>query len=167
MAGRASFPESISTTRRRCSTSWRESIRLADVNVLVYAFRSDAQDHRRYRAWLEELIGGVEAYASSDIVLAGFVRVVTHPRIFGDPAPLETALRFAESYRGNPNCLPVVPGSGHWEIFSRLCRDSEARGALVADAYLAALAIESGCEWVTTDRDYKRFPGLRWRYPLA
>lgn len=162
-----SFLESTSTTRRLSSTSWRESIRLADVNVLVYAFRPDARDHLRYRAWLEELIGGDEAYGSSDIVLAGFIRVVTHPRIFGDPAPLETALRFAETYKANPNCVVIVPGPRHWEIFGRLCRDSEARGALVADAYLAALAIESGCEWVTTDRDYRRFPGLRSRHPLA
>jgi toxin-antitoxin system PIN domain toxin len=162
-----SFRELISTTRRPCSISWRGSIRLADVNVLVYAFRPDARDHPDYRAWLEELVGGDEAYASSDIVLGGFIRVVTHPRIFGDPAPLETALRFAESYRANPNCVLIVPGPRHWEIFSRLCRDSGARGALVADAYLAALAIEWGCEWITTDRDYARFPGLRWRHPLA
>jgi hypothetical protein len=156
----------ISTTRRLCSIEWRGSIRLADVNVLVYAFRPDARDHSRYRAWLEELLADSESYASSDIVLAGFIRVVTHPRIFGDPAPIETALRFAGSYRSHPNCVPVTPGPRHWGIFIQLCRASGARGGLVADAYLAALAIESGYEWITTDRDYGRFPGLRWRHPL-
>ena len=59
----------------------------------------------------------------------------------------------------------MTPGPRHWEIFARLCRESEARGNLVPDAYLAALAIESGCEWVTTDRDFSRFPGLRWKTP--
>jgi predicted nucleic acid-binding protein len=61
----------------------------------------------------------------------------------------------------------VVPGVRHWEIFDRLCRAAGAKGSLVADAYLAALAIESGSEWITTDRDFSRFPGLRWRHPLA
>lgn len=133
----------------------------------MYAFRPDARDHADYRAWLEELLGGNEAYASSDIVLSGFMRVVTHPRIFGDPAPVETALRFVEAYRTHPNCVHVGPGPRHWALFVQLCRGSGARGALVADAYLAALAIESGCEWITTDRDFSRFPGLRWRHPLA
>lgn len=60
----------------------------------------------------------------------------------------------------------MSPGERHWEIFTRLCRSARARGNLVPDAYLAALAIESGTEWITTDRDYARFPGLRWRHPL-
>ena len=61
----------------------------------------------------------------------------------------------------------VGPGERHWDIFARLCRDASAKGNLVADAYLAAMAIESGNEWITTDRDYARFPGLRWRHPLT
>jgi predicted nucleic acid-binding protein len=68
--------------------------------------------------------------------------------------------------REQPNRVQLEPGPRHWEIFERLCRESGAKGNLVADAYLAALAIESGCEWVTTDRDYSRFKGLRWRHPL-
>jgi len=60
----------------------------------------------------------------------------------------------------------LAPGKRHWAIFTRLCRDVEAKGNLVPDAYLAALAIESGCEWVTTDRDFARSSGLRWRHPL-
>ena len=66
-----------------------------------------------------------------------------------------------------PNRVEVVPGERHWAIFSRLCREAGARGNLIPDAWFAALAIESGCEWITTDRDYARFPGLRWRHPLA
>lgn len=95
------------------------------------------------------------------------MRVATHPRIFDPPASTSAALAFAHALRSQPNAVLVAPGSRHWEIFGRLCRAAEARGNLVPDAYLAALAIESGSEWVTTDRDFSRFPGLRWRHPLA
>jgi toxin-antitoxin system PIN domain toxin len=139
---------------------------LTDVNVLVYAHRSDAPEHEAYRRWLEDLINGDLAYAVSELVLSGFVRVVTHPRVFAAPSRLASALAFAGEVRGQPNAVPVAPGPRHWEIFRRLCEASGARGNLVADAYLAALAIESGSEWITTDRDYSRFPGLRWRHPL-
>jgi toxin-antitoxin system PIN domain toxin len=102
----------------------------------------------------------------SDLVLASFIRVVTNARVFDRPMPLERALASAEALRSRPNCVLVTPGPRHWEIFSRLCREAGARGNIVADAYLAALAIESGSEWITTDRDYARFAGLRWRHPL-
>ena len=98
---------------------------------------------------------------------AGFVRIVTHPRVFTPPTPIAQALEFSEALRGQPNAVPIAPGTRHWQIFTRLCREIGARGNLVADAYLAALAVESGSEWITTDRDYSRFPGLRWRHPLA
>jgi hypothetical protein len=138
---------------------------LVDVNVLVYAFWDGAPQHDRYAAWLEELINGDEAYGLSDLVLSGFLRVVTHPRIFVQPAPMDQALQFVEQIRGRPQCVPIMPGPRHWEVFTRLCRTTGVRGNLVPDAYLAALAIESGSEWITTDRDYARFPGLRWRVP--
>jgi hypothetical protein len=141
-------------------------MRLADVNVLVYAFRSDAPGHAAHRAWVEAMMGAVEAYAVSDHVLAGFLRVVTHPRVFHPPAPLDAALAFARAFRDRANAVPVQPGARHWGIFTRLCEAADVRGNLVPDAWLAALAIESGCEFVTTDRDYARFPGLRWRHPL-
>lgn len=140
---------------------------LPDVNVLVYAFAAAAPDHERYRDWLEEVLDSPEAWAYSELVLSGFVRVVTHPRIFDPPAPMDAALRFCSVLRSRPNAVPVAPGERHWDIFEDLCRSAGARGNLVADAYLAALAIESGSEWITTDRDFARFPRLRWRHPLT
>jgi uncharacterized protein len=141
-------------------------MRLPDVNVLVYAFRTDSPHHAEHRAWLESLLASDEAYAVSDHVLAGFLRIVTHPRVFHPPTPIELALAFAQAFRERPNAVPVTPGQRHWDIFSRLCQQSGARGNLVPDAWLAALAMEAGCEFITTDRDYARFPGLRWRHPL-
>jgi uncharacterized protein len=140
---------------------------LLDVNVLVYAHRVDAPNHGRFREWLQSVVNSDGAYGLSDLVLSGFLRVVTHPRVFRQPTPLQTALTFLAEIRDRPNCVTVSPGERHWEIFTRLCKEAEARGNLVADAYLAALAIESGSEWITTDRDYARFPSLRWRHPLA
>jgi hypothetical protein len=139
---------------------------LPDVNVLVYAHRRDAPDHARHLAWLEATINGDEAYGLADLVLSGFLRVVTHPRVFSPPSSLDDALAFAEALRARPNCVPVAPGPRHWGLFASLCRRAGAKGNLVPDAYLAALAIESGSEWITTDRGFARFPGLRWRHPL-
>jgi uncharacterized protein len=139
---------------------------LPDVNVLVYAHRQDALHHVRYRDWLENVINGDEAYGLSELVLSGFVRVATHPKVFAKPSALPDALAFARQLRGRPNCVSVGPGLRHWEIFCALCAGAGAKGNLVPDAYLAAMAIESGCEWITTDRDFSRFKGLRWRHPL-
>jgi hypothetical protein len=139
---------------------------LADVNVLVYAHREDAADHAQYRAWLEAVLGSDAAYGFSELVLSGFLRVITHPRIFREPTPLDRALAFVGEIRERPNAVSIAPGARHWEIFTRYCLDCGVKGSMVTDAYLAALAVESGCEWISTDRDYARFPGLRWRHPL-
>ena len=139
---------------------------LIDVNVLIYAHRADAADHVRYRTWLEQTLDSDSLCGVSDLILSAVVRVVTHPRILRRPTPLPEALQYVEWLRGHPRCLPISPGQRHWDLFTRLCRSAEVRGALVTDAYFAALAIEAGAEWITTDRDYARFAGLRWRHPL-
>ena len=139
---------------------------LVDVNILIYAYRDDSADHTLYRDWLEAMVSSPNAYAVSDLVLSGFLRVATHPRIFDPPSPLEHALSFVHSFRSQPNAAVVAPGARHWRIFTDLCTGGRVKGNLVPDAYFAALAIESGSEWITTDRDYSRFAGLRWRHPL-
>lgn len=140
---------------------------LCDVNILVYAHREDAPEHDRYRRWLEGVLNGNESYGVSELVLSGFLRIVTHPKVFAVPSPFKAALQFAEQVRSQPHCVLVMPGPRHWEIFTRFCRQTGASGNRVPDAYLAALALESGCEWVTSDRGFDRYEGLRWRHPLA
>jgi toxin-antitoxin system PIN domain toxin len=139
---------------------------LPDVNILVYAHRADAPNHAAYRRWLENVINSDQAYGMADIVLSGFLRTVTHPRIFAPPSEMAVALAFANQVRKQPNCILISPGPRHWTIFSQLCERVGVKGYLVPDAYLAALALESGSEWITTDRDFSRFPGLQWRHPL-
>jgi toxin-antitoxin system PIN domain toxin len=139
---------------------------LTDVNVLIYAFRSDSRNHSQYREWLESIVNGPEAYAISPQILCSFIRIVTHPRVFCHPSNLEDAVALARVLRDQPHAVQVAPHDRHWMIFETLCRDSAASGNLVQDAWFAALAIESGCEWITVDRDYARFKGLRWRPPF-
>jgi toxin-antitoxin system PIN domain toxin len=136
------------------------------VNVLVYAHREDAVDHADYRSRIETIVNGVEPFGLVDVVLSGFLRVVTHPRVFATPTPMLQALKFVEVLRSRPNAVPIAPGPRHWDIFSSLCRMAGTRGNLVPDAFLAALAIESGSEWLTTDRGFARFVDVRCRHPL-
>ena len=140
---------------------------LPDVNILVYAYREDAPNHERFKEWLQAVVNSSEAYGLSDLVCSGFLRIVTHPAVFIPPSPIDDALAFVEEVRNPPNCVLVAPGGRHWQIFTGLCQTSGVHGNLVPDAYFAALAIESGSEWITTDGDYGRFPGLRWRRPFS
>ena len=139
---------------------------LFDVNVLIYAHRQDAERHAEYRAWLERTLDEGEACAVSDLILSGCLRILTHPKVFLPPTPLAKALTYVRQLREHPNVTVLAPGRRHWAIFIELCTTASVRGNLVSDAYHAALAIESGCEWITTDRDFARFPGLRRRHPL-
>ena len=139
---------------------------LIDVNILVYAKRLDSVNHTKFRAWLEEALASEAIIGSSELVLSSVVRILTHPQIFREPTQLSEALEYVVYLREHPVCVPVAPGARHWEIFTRLCKAAGAKGNLISDAYFAALAIESGAEWITADRDYARFPGLLWRHPL-
>jgi uncharacterized protein len=98
--------------------------------------------------------------------MSSFIRVVTNAKIFELPTPLDAAFEFVEGIRAYPNTVTLSPGPRHWEIFEIVARSADARGNLVTDAYLAALALESGCELISSDRDFARFQGLRWRHPL-
>ena len=137
-----------------------------DVNILVYAHRSDTDHHQAYRDWLEEARQSDEPLALSDLVLSGFVRVVTHPKVLTDPPPTDQAGGVAGNVRTAPAAVPLTPGNRHWDIFRRLCATTGARGNHIPDAYLAALAVESNARWMTADRGFARYPGLRWAHPL-
>ena len=138
---------------------------LPDVNVLIYAFRKDMPQHRLCRAWLTGIISGEVPFGVSPAVLSAVVRITTNPRVFKRPSPAEEAFEFCDDLLGQPHCSVVDPGKRHWQIFKRLSIETRTRGSRLTDAWFAALAIESGCEWIMLDSDYARFPGLRWRTP--
>lgn len=140
-------------------------MQLPDVNVLIYAHREDVPEHDRYAAWLTALVEADEPFGVAEIVLASFLRIVTNRKIFDPPTPMETAIAFCQRLVEWPRAVLVMPSRRHWDLFVDLCAGVE--GPLVTDAYLAALAIEHGCELITTDSDFARFKGLRWRHPLG
>ena len=138
---------------------------LADVNGLIYAFRRDTEHHRVCRNWLDSSILGGARFGMSPLALAAVVRITTQTRAFATPSPLDEAFGYCDDILRQPNCQVVEPGERHWEIFRKLTTDTDTRGARITDAWFAALAIEWGCDWVTMDRDYARFPDLRWKLP--
>ena len=144
-------------------------MQLPDVNILIYAHRAESPEHERYADWLAKAAQGPEPFALSELGASGFVRIVTNPKIWEAPTTTEDALEFIQRLRGRSNARLLTHGPDSWDIFAKLCRTARARrcqaGCRVA--YHAALAIEHGCELITADADFGRFPGLRQRHPLS
>jgi toxin-antitoxin system PIN domain toxin len=138
---------------------------LPDVNILVHAFRRDSSKHEICRRWLDDVVNGDARYGMAPQILSGVIRITTHPKVFAMPSSLDEVLQFCDILLAPSHCIVIQPGERHWDIFKRLCTEADARGNLVPDAWFAALAIEYGCEWITLDHDYARFPGLQWREP--
>ena len=139
---------------------------IADVNIYLQAHRDDEAFTGAIRPWLLRQLDGDEPFGVSPLVLSAFVRIVTNHRVYSDPTPREDALAFCADVRSAQAALDVMPGERHWSIFAELVRRTRARANIVPDAYLAALAIENGATFVTLDRGFARFPGLRLLDPL-
>lgn len=137
-----------------------------DVNVFLYAFREESERHAEYHAWLEDALNGAEPVALFEPVLSAVMRVATHPGIFKRPSPRDRIEAFVDACLAAPAAVAIRAEGGHWPIFRALCARADCRGNLIQDAYLAAIALEHNCTYITTDRDYARFPTLRWRHPL-
>lgn len=137
-----------------------------DINVLVYAHRAESPDHERYAAWLTALAQQREAFALSHVACTGFVRIVTYPRLWRPATTPTQALEFIERLRRRRTCRLLAASTATWATFAQLVAATDARGKLVADAWLSALAIENGCTLATCDGDFARFPSLRWVHPL-
>ena len=140
---------------------------LPDVNVLIGAFRMDSPHHPICNPWLTNVVADDTAFGLSPLTLSAVVRITTNSRSHKEPSTLEEAFGFCNYLRGQPNYRIVEPGERHWNIFQRLCIETNTKGPDTTDAWYAALAIEWGCEWITLDRDFARFPGLKWRVPAA
>ncbi len=138
-----------------------------DVNVLIHAFRKDSPDHPDCRRWLNSVFDRRLALAVSRQTLASVIRVTTNRRAFPEPSSLDEAIGFCEDVINYEYCELIEPARNHWRIFASLLRETNTTGPMVTDAWLAALAIEWNCEMITLDRDFARFPGLRWNRPKA
>jgi hypothetical protein len=140
-------------------------MKLFDVNILIAAHREDHELHRQIHPWFNHEISRNAAFGMSELVLSAFLRIVTNPRSFSAPTSPAQALFEVDKLASRANCLLLRPGPRHFELFLKLCRDHNARGNLVPDVYLAALAMEHGCEWVSGDGGFGRFAGLNWTRP--
>lgn len=139
---------------------------IPDVNVLLSAFREDAADHDAALAWLDASADGLDTLGVSGLVLSAVVRIATNHRVYSPASRPERALEFCQAVREFPAVTELVPGPRHWGLFDGLCRTVHARANVVPDAYLAALALENGATFVTRDRGFARFPGLRLLDPF-
>ena len=137
-----------------------------DVNLLLYAYNSDAPEHPRARAWIENLFNGADLVGLPWMTIWAFLRISTNPRLWPRPRAAAEAFAIAGSWLAHPAVVIPQPGPRHAEILQTLVVDQRATGPLLTDAVLAALAIENGARLASTDRDFRRFPSLNWLNPL-
>ena len=139
---------------------------IPDINLLVYAYSSDAPFHDQARAWWESCLSQTGTVGLAWVVILGFVRIMSSGAVFTDPMEPDEAIDHAKSWLDRSQTQIVAPGPRHLEILSDLMASSRASGRLTTDAHLAALAIETQAVIHSNDADFSRFPGLRWRNPL-
>jgi len=140
---------------------------LVDANLLLYAYHPRAPQHAASKAWLEGLLNGSDLVRFAWLTLWAFLRTSTNPRVFEQPMTTAEASAAVASWLSRPMVGILEPGEGHFDLLRGLVVDGQAAGPLVMDAVLAALALEHGATLATTDRDFARFPGLKWTNPLA
>ncbi len=140
---------------------------LVDANILLYAEDSLHPRSRQAREWWDDQLSGTGVICLCWIVLSAFIRIGTNPRVFEQPLSLEQALSRIQSWLDQPCTRIIRPTQRHWTVYRQMLIDGQAVANLVTDAYLAALAVEHGCELASTDSDFSRFPKLKWRNPLA
>jgi len=139
---------------------------LIDANLLLYAYHPKTEQHEKSRTWLEAVLSGTDVVGFAWLTLWAFVRISTNPRVFDNPLSASEAADAVSSWLDQPVSTILQPGERHWDILRAVARDGQAVGPLFMDAVLAAIAMEHGATLCTTDRDFARFPGLKWTNPL-
>ena len=140
---------------------------IVDVNLLLYAYNSDAPQHPASSRWLNELLESGAPIGLPWVTIWAFLRLATNSRVWTNPLPAKQAFAIVEEWTAQPGIIIVQPGPRHAEILKRIVLEYGVTGPLVTDAILAALAIENGATLASTDQDFRRFSELRWINPLA
>lgn len=138
-----------------------------DANLLIYAYDLDSAHHKKSHSWLEEALSGVEAVGLPWQSVSAFLRVITNRRLSGMRVSLQQAVQVVDEWLQQPNVQMLVPADQHWSVLRQMILEGQASGPLVSDAEIAAITIEHGAVLHTADRDFARFPGLRWKNPLG
>lgn len=137
-----------------------------DANLLIYAYDSGATQHSLARAWVEKTLSQTDVVGLPWQSILAFLRFMTNRRLPGSRFSIQQASEIVDGWLSRPNVRLLVPGDQHWSILRNVLIEGQASGALVSDAVIAALTIEYGGVLHTADRDFARFPGLRWKNPL-
>jgi toxin-antitoxin system PIN domain toxin len=140
---------------------------LLDANILLYAYDSEAPQHAASAKWLHRLMRGPEIVGIPWQTIWAFVRIRTNIRLVRRPQPPEATFQIVREWLALPGIVMVQPGPLHAELLEKLVVGHQATGPLLSDAVLAALAIEHGAVLASTDRDFSRFPDIRWVNPLG
>lgn len=140
---------------------------VVDANLLIYAYDTGSARHEKSRVWLEDIFSGTEPVGLPWQSVAAFLRVMTNPKLHGRQYSLNEATGIIEAWMARSNVRMLVPAEDHWLQFRKMVLDGSASGPLVTDAEIAALTIEYGGVLHTADRDFARFPGLKWLNPLS
>lgn len=138
-----------------------------DINILVHAYNLDSPRHAPARAWWEQTLTGPRPVGMAWATVLGFIRIMTHRGILGNPMTAADAIHRVRAWLDHPRVQVLTPGEGHGEILFRFLEHLGTAGNLTTDAHLAAIAVEYQAELASTDTDFARFPGLRWFNPLA
>jgi toxin-antitoxin system PIN domain toxin len=138
-----------------------------DANLLIYAYDTASLRHKLAIRWMEKALSGGEPVGLPWQTVSAFLRISTNANLPGDRFTPEEAAQILDELLDQPNVSLLAPGEHHWSLFRQMITEGQARGPLISDAQLAALTIEHGGVLHTTDRDFARFPGLRWTNPLA
>ena len=139
---------------------------VCDANLLIDSYNTGSTRHAKARAWLEEIFSGTDVVGLPWQAASAFLRVMTNKKLPGDRFSLVQATQIVDLWLARANVSVLIPGDHYWPLFRRMLIDGQASGALVSDAEIAALTLEYGGVLYTADRDFARFPGLRWKNPL-
>jgi uncharacterized protein len=137
-----------------------------DANLLLYAYNADAPQHAAAAKWLDNLLNSRESIGLPWLTLWAFLRIATNPRVWPNPMPAHAAFEIVRTWLAQAGVILLHPGPRHAEILEQLVTRDRAAASLVTDAALAAIALEYGATLASTDRDFSRFPDLRWLNPL-
>jgi hypothetical protein len=139
---------------------------VVDTNLLLYAYDASSEHHEAARAWTEGIFSGPEPVRLPWVVVLGFVRISTHARALATPFSIAEATAIVDEWIAQPNVDLLDPNGQHWPLLRELAKSSQVRGPHVTDAHIAVLCIEHGATLCTNDHGFKRYEGLRVRYPL-
>lgn len=140
-------------------------MKIVDVNVLLYAVNPDTDPDGGIRRWWEQALNGDESIGLPWMVLSGFLRIATNPRVYPQPMTVDQALDQVDRWLSSEVVTTISEKPEHWSNLRNILGETGTAGNLTTDAHLAALAITHDATLASCDNDFARFDGLRWENP--